>query len=87
MDYFVKSPSGLIIAFLNVCTFMLLIYILLQILEEKQRGKVFAILDRIFSPILTPLRRFLQAGRIDWAAVGVIIILQLAAFIIKKWQY
>ena len=84
MSYFIKSPTGLIIAFMNVCTFLLLIYILLQLMEEKQRGKVFVILDRIFSPILSPLRKFFRAGRIDWAAVAVIIILQLAVFIIKK---
>jgi uncharacterized protein YggT (Ycf19 family) len=84
MSYFVKSPVGLIIAFLNVSTFLLLIYVLLQTLEEGRRGKVFRILDNIFSPFLSPLRRFLPIGRIDSAAIVLIVILQLIAFIIKR---
>ena len=84
MNYFAKSPIGLIIAFLNVSTFLLLIYVLLQTLEEERRGKVFRILDNIFSPLLSPLRRFLPIGRIDLAAIVLIVILQLIAFIIKR---
>jgi len=84
MDYFVKDPVGLIIAFLNVSTFLLLIYILLQAMEELRGGKIFRMLDYIFAPLLSPLRRFLPVGRIDSAAIVLIVVLQLTAFIIKR---
>jgi len=84
MNYFLKNPVGLIIAFLNVSTFLLLIYVLLQTLEEGRKGKVFRILDRIFSPLLSPFRRLIPIQRVDSAAIVLIIILQLIVFFIKK---
>jgi len=82
MNYFVNNSIGLIIAFLNVCTFLLLIYFLLQLAGER-RGKVFALMERTFGKVLEPLRNFLPDWGIDLAAVVMILILQLIAFTIK----
>ncbi len=82
MNYFVNGGFGLIIALLNVCTFLLLIYFLLQLAGER-RGKVFALMEKTLGEALRPLRRILPDWGIDLAAVVMILILQLIAFTIK----
>lgn len=73
----------MIIAFLNVCTLLLLIYLILQLIREP-RGSVFGLLDKIFSPALDPLRKTLPETRIDLAAIVVMVVLQLLAYTVKR---
>ena len=80
---FITDPLGLIIAFLNVTTFLLLVYVLLQAVAEG-RSRLLRVLDRIFAPLLAPIRRRLPAWRIDSASVILAIVLQLIAFAIKS---
>ena len=84
MAYFETSPIGLIIAALNVATFLLLVYIFLeQVVDE--RSALLRALDRIFTPILWPLRRLLPEWRVDTAALILAAILQMIVFVIKRW--
>ena len=83
MGLFITDPLGLIIAFLNVTTFLLLVYALLLAVAEG-RSKLLWVLDRIFAPLLAPLRRRLPAWRIDPASIFLAIVLQLIAFAIKS---
>ncbi len=83
MRFFITDPLGLIIAFLNVTTFLLLVYVLLQAVAEG-RSRLLRVMDRIFAPLLAPLRRRLPAWRIDPSSVILAVVLQLIAFAIKS---
>ena len=83
MGYFVTNVVGLIIAVLNVITVVLLIYLFLQVVAEG-RSMLLAVLDRIFGPVLDPLRRILPRWRVDGAALIVAALLQLVALVLKR---
>lgn len=84
MGYFVTDPIGLIIAVLNVATFLLLVYIFLMVVAGG-RSRLLQVLDRIFAPILSPLRRVLPAWKLDTAPVILAAVLQLIAFTLKRY--
>jgi uncharacterized protein YggT (Ycf19 family) len=84
MSYFVADTVGLIIAALNVITIVLLIYLFLQVVAEG-RSALLKALDRIFGPVLAPLRRVLPTWRIDSAALVVAVLLQAIALLLKRW--
>ena len=84
MAYFETSPIGLIIAALNVATFLLLVYLFLELVADE-RSALLRALDRIFTPILSPLRRSLPEWRVDSAALILAVMLQMIAFVIKRW--
>ncbi len=83
MGYFVTDPIGLIIAVLNVLTFILLVYVLLQVVADE-RSKLFLFFDGIFAPLLTPLRKQFPQWRIDTASIILAAVLQLIAFALKR---
>jgi uncharacterized protein YggT (Ycf19 family) len=83
MGLFITDPLGLIIAFLNVTTFLLLVYVLLQAMAEG-RSRVLRVLDRVFAPLLAPLRRIVPEWKIDIASLILAIVLQLIAFALKS---
>ena len=82
MDYFVSDRVGLTIAVLNTATFLALCYAFLRAVEE--RSKLYQILDRIYSPALSPLRRILPAWKIDIASLLLAAALQVASLVIKR---
>lgn len=85
MDYFVSEPIGLIIAVLNTVTFITLVYVFVKAVEERSR--LLQVLDRIYTPLLAPLRRILPAWKLDVASIILAAVLQLVAFYIKRrWQ-
>lgn len=83
MGFFIKEPVGLIIAFLNVLTFVLLIYTILKLAAEG-RSKLLQVLDGIFAPLLNPMRRILPPWKLDLVPVILAVLLQLIAFALKK---
>jgi uncharacterized protein YggT (Ycf19 family) len=83
MELFITDPIGLIIAFLNVTTFVLAVYVFLQLAAEG-RSKLLRILDGGFSPLLAPLRRNLPAWRVDTASIVCIAVLQLIVFALRR---
>jgi uncharacterized protein YggT (Ycf19 family) len=83
MGYFITNPVGLIIAALNVLTFVLLVYIFLLAVADE-RSRLLLLLDRMFAPLLTPLRNRLPRGSIDTASVILAAVLQLIAFALKR---
>ncbi len=82
MSYFVDDRVGLTIAALNTATFITLCYAFLKAVEERSR--LLHVLDRIYSPVLSPMRRILPAWKIDVASLIFAALLQVAAFIIKR---
>ena len=84
MGYFVDDTVGLILAFLNTLTVLLLLYFVLQ-LAGVRGSKVLGILDRIFSPALRPVRRLLRKMRFDISPLILAAVLQLIALWVKKW--
>ncbi len=83
MGFFVNDAVGLIIAFLNVITFLLLIYCFLQTVGDD-RSRVLGILDRVFSPILAPLRRILPRWRFDISPLIMAVLLQAVVTFMKR---
>lgn len=83
MDYFIGDSVGLILAFLNVATVVILIYGFLNV-AAGDRSKLYRTLDRVFKPLLAPLRRILPACRVDIASIILIAVLQLIALAIKR---
>jgi uncharacterized protein YggT (Ycf19 family) len=83
MGLFITDGVGLIIAFLNTVTFILLVYMLLQVLEQP-RSKVYRALDRVFRPVLWPLRRILPIRRFDVSPLLAAAVLQVLAFFVRK---
>jgi uncharacterized protein YggT (Ycf19 family) len=82
MGYFISEPIGLIIAALNTVTFITIVYVFLKAVEE--RSWLLHMLDRIYTPLLAPLRRILPAWKIDPASLIFAAVLQLVAFYIKR---
>ncbi|MBU8920548.1 MAG: YggT family protein [Bacteroidales bacterium] len=80
---FITDVFGLIIAFLNVITFLLLIYLFLQAISDD-RSRVLGVLDKVFSPVLQPLRKVLPSWRIDISPAILALALQIAAVILKR---
>jgi uncharacterized protein YggT (Ycf19 family) len=80
---FITDVFGLIIAFLNVITFLLLVYLLLQAIGDE-KSKVLGVLDKAFSPVLQPLRKVLPSWRIDISPAILALALQIAAALIKR---
>jgi len=83
MGYFITDPVGLIIAVLNVATVLLLIICFLKAAAEG-RSKLLRVLERIFAPILYPLRRLLPVWRFDIAPIILAAVLQLIVMVIKR---
>ncbi len=83
MGYFVTEPVGLIIAALQVATVLLLVYVFLQWAADE-RSRLLRVLDRMWSPLLGPLRRALPAWRIDSASLILALTLQIIVFFMKR---
>ena len=83
MNYFAADTVGLIIAGLNVITLVLLIYVFLQVVAEG-RSTLLKILDRMFGPVLTPLRRVLPEWRVDGASLIAAALLQLIVMALRQ---
>jgi uncharacterized protein YggT (Ycf19 family) len=85
VGYFVTDKIGLIIAALNTATFITLVYIFLKAVEERSR--LLHVLDRLYSPVLSPLRRVLPAWKLDLASIIFAAVLQLAALFIRRGHW
>jgi len=84
MGYFVTDRIGLIIAALNTATFITLVYVFVKAVEERSR--LLHMLDKVYTPLLTPLRRVLPAWKLDLAAIILAVVLQIVAFGIKRFR-
>lgn len=85
MGYFVSEPIGLIIAALNTVTFITIVYVFVKAVEERSR--LLHMLDKVYGPLLAPVRKILPAWRLDLAPIILAAVLQLVAFYIKRrWQ-
>lgn len=83
MGYFITDRIGLIIAALNLATVLLLVYVLLECVADE-RSRLLRALDRIWSPLLGPLRRALPAWRIDPASLILALTLQIIVFFLRR---
>jgi uncharacterized protein YggT (Ycf19 family) len=81
MHYFVTDKLGLIVASLNLATFITVVYIFVKAVERRSR--VYQVLDKFYGPALQPLRRILPESSIDIASLVVAAILQIVAFYVK----
>jgi len=84
MGYFITDSIGLIIAALNTATFITLVYVFVKAVEERSR--LLHMLDKVYTPLLTPLRRVLPAWKLDLAAIILAVVLQIVAFGIKRFR-
>lgn len=85
MGYFVTERIGLIIALLNTVTFITIVYVFVKAVEERSR--LLHALDKVYTPLLAPLRRILPAWKLDVASIILAAVFQLVAFYIKRrWQ-
>ena len=84
MAYFETNPIGLIIAALNVATFLVLVYLFLGMVADE-RSALLRVLDRLFAPILKPIRLPLPEWRVDIAALILAVMVQLIVLAIKRW--
>jgi uncharacterized protein YggT (Ycf19 family) len=82
MRYFVSDEIGLIIATLNSATFITLVYVFLKAVEPRSR--LLHALDKVYGPLLAPVRRIMPAWKLDVAALILAAVLQAAAFVIKQ---
>lgn len=83
MGYFVGDQVGLILAFLNTMTFLVLLYMFLQLVNVPG-SKVYKALDTIFSPVLKPVRRLLKRRGFDPSPLVLAAVIQLIATAIRK---
>jgi len=83
MGLFVTDPVGLILAFCNTTTFILLLYMFL-ITVGAPRSRVFRALDRLLGPVLAPLRRLTSVLRFDASPLIAVVIIQLIALAVRK---
>ena len=83
MGYFVDDTVGLILAFLNTLTVLLLLYFVLQLAGVRD-SKVLRVLDKAFSPALRPVRRLLRKMRFDISPLILAALIQLVAQAIRK---
>jgi uncharacterized protein YggT (Ycf19 family) len=82
MSYFISERIGLIIATLNTATLITIVYVFLKAVEERSR--LLRVLDKVYTPLLAPLRRILPAWRLDIASLILAVILQLVAFYVRR---
>lgn len=82
MGYFVTEPIGLIIAALNTVTFITIVYVFVRAVEE--RSGLLHVLDKVYGPLLAPVRRVLPAWKLDLASIILAAVLQLVAFYVKR---
>lgn len=83
MGFFITDTIGLIIAFLNVTTFLLLLYLFLLALDAS-RSRLMGVLDTVFRPVLAPIRSLLPEWKIDISPMILAVILQLIVFVVRK---
>ena len=83
MGYFTGGTVGLILAFLNTLTFLLLLYMFLQLVSVPD-SKVHKALDSIFSPALKPVRRLLKRKGFDVSPLILAAVIQLIALAVRK---
>jgi uncharacterized protein YggT (Ycf19 family) len=83
MGLFIGDTVGLILAFLNTLTILLLLSMVLQLVDAPE-SKVKKALERIFSPVLKPVRRMLRTGAFDLSPAVLAALLQLIALAIRK---
>jgi uncharacterized protein YggT (Ycf19 family) len=83
MGYFVSDTVGLIIAFLNTITFLLLLYMVLQHVGAPD-SKVIQALDRIFSPVLKPVRWLFKRQGFDASPLILAAVIQLIVLAVRK---
>jgi uncharacterized protein YggT (Ycf19 family) len=83
MGFLVDDTVGLILAFLNTLTVLLLLHMVLQFVDAPD-SKVKTALDRVFSPVLKPVRRLLKRPRFDLSPLVLAALLQLVALAIRK---
>lgn len=83
MGYFLSGAVGLILAFLNTLTFLLLLYMFLQLVSVPD-SRVYKALDRIFSPVLKPVRRLLKRQGFDASPLILAAVIQLIALAVRK---
>ena len=77
------NTVGLILAFLNTITFLLLLYMFLQLVSVPD-SKVHKALDSIFSPVLNPVRRLLKRKGFDVSPLILAAVIQLIALAVRK---
>lgn len=82
MGYFISDGIGLTIAGLNTATFVTICYAFLKAVEKRSR--LLHVLEKVYGPMLSPLRRILPTWRIDAAAIFFAVVLQFAAVLLKK---
>jgi len=80
---FVSDKVGLILAFLNTLTILLLLNMMLQLVDAPE-SRVKKTLDSIFSPVLRPAGRLLRTGQFDLSPAVLAALLQLVALAIRK---
>lgn len=80
---FVADPVGLILAFCNTATFVLLLYSFLTVLGAP-RSRVYRALDRLLGPVLAPLRRLTRRPGLDASPLIAAAIIQLIALAVRK---
>jgi len=83
MGYLSTNSVGLILAFLNTITFLLLLYMFLQLVSVPD-SKVHKALDSIFSPVLKPVRRLLKRKGFDVSPLILAAVIQLIALAVRK---
>jgi uncharacterized protein YggT (Ycf19 family) len=83
MGLMVTEPIGLIIAVLNVISFLLLVHLFLRLVVEE-RSRLYRVLDRIFAPILSPMNAVLPGERFSYASIALIVLLQVIAFALRR---
>ncbi|MDD3642853.1 MAG: YggT family protein [Candidatus Krumholzibacteria bacterium] len=83
MGLFIADTVGLVLAFCNTATFVLLLYSFLTVAGVR-RSKVYRALDRILGPVLAPLKRLTGGLRFDPSPLIAAALVQLIAFAVRK---
>lgn len=83
MGYFITDPVGLGIAFCNVLTFVLLVYLFLGQVAAGQ-SRLHAALDRFLGPVLAPVRRIATIRGFDTSPLLLAAVLQCIAFVLGR---
>jgi uncharacterized protein YggT (Ycf19 family) len=83
MGLFITDPVGLILAFCNTATFVLLLYSFLTVVGVPG-SRVYRVLDRLLGPVLAPLRRLTRGLRFDASPLIAAAVIQLIAFAVRK---
>jgi uncharacterized protein YggT (Ycf19 family) len=83
MGLFITDPVGLILAFCNTATFVLLLYAFLTLVGVPG-SRVYRTLDLVFGPVLAPLRRLTRGLRFDVSPLIAAAVIQLIALAVRK---